>query len=182
MRTQQQRRVLARTEMRKLIHERTLFQGHSYTSASLPHAWHHVREAIDVKHLFEHYEAKGRVCLSEYPDNDVGLEDMKGDMFCPQVNSDINPNLLTKQEREYEQWLERVGVWTVDVSAVSPDGVEEMVECMAGVEGGLDHLDSGYLVDFMLAGLDALAPIPRWHPDHWVEQCLMIIELESSHE
>jgi hypothetical protein len=68
--------------------------------------------------IIPHYDAsddwetgQGRVRIIESPDYHCDMDDLKGDCFNPDVNTDINPNRLAREERGFEDRVNRDGVW-----------------------------------------------------------------------
>lgn len=52
-----------------------------------------------------------RVRIVEHPDEILRMDDLKGDCFNPDVNSNINPNRLEREESEFEARVRDNGVW-----------------------------------------------------------------------
>jgi hypothetical protein len=56
-------------------------------------------------------EGDSRVRIVAMPDDHCQMDDLKGDCFNPRVNSDINPNKLARDEKEFEERVASEGVW-----------------------------------------------------------------------
>ena len=95
-----------------------------------------------------------RVRIVAMPDNCLQMDDLKGDCFNPHVNSDINPNRLAREEREFEDRVYREGVW--GFRAEYWNG-EEWIETDSiwGFVGD-DFIGSGYDDDLVESALDSL--------------------------
>lgn len=95
-----------------------------------------------------------RVRIVEMPDHHAEMDDLKGDCFNPDVNSDINRNRLTREEREFEERVNRDGVH--GYRAEYWDGAEWIeADSIWGFVGD-DFIGSGYDDDLMESTLDAL--------------------------
>lgn len=55
----------------------------------------------------------GNVRLQIIPDEMADYAHLAGDSFNPDVNSDISPSLLERQEKEFKERINRDGVWGV---------------------------------------------------------------------
>ena len=75
----------------------------------------HVRDLFEGKEQFKNYR------LLEYIDIHADLEDLKGDMFNPKHNPDINPITLKEQEIEFEEQVNREGVFGYVLEKWNPE-------------------------------------------------------------
>jgi len=100
-------------------------------------------------------EGDARVRIVEHGDDHCSMDDLKGECYNPDVNSDINPNILKRQEREFESMVESDGVWGYVAQYWDGDSWEE-TDSIWGFAG--DSFDeSGYDGDLKQSALDALA-------------------------
>lgn len=96
-----------------------------------------------------------RVRIVEMPDCFADMDDLKGDCFNPDVNTDINPNRLAREEREFEERVNSDGVW--GYRAEFWNGSEWIeTDSIFGFVGD-DFNESCYDDDLMESALDALA-------------------------
>jgi hypothetical protein len=63
-----------------------------------------------MKNSNEIYQ-KGLYRILEVLDEYATLKDLKGDCFDPEVNDDIHPNVLQRDEAAFEQEVEQEGVY-----------------------------------------------------------------------
>lgn len=80
------------------------------------------------------------------PDVGSDLENLKGDMFDPEVNPELSPEELKKEEKDFEKKIEREGVWGFVLEQWNPQkgiGWEEL----DGVWGFVGIEDDHYIVD-----------------------------------
>jgi len=59
--------------------------------------------------------------IIQVPDTCYSLKDLKGDTYCPQVNDDIPPEQLAKEERTFEREVEEEGVWGYCLQRWNPE-------------------------------------------------------------
>ena len=64
---------------------------------------------------------KGIYRIVEIQDLYMTLEDLKGDCFNPEVNSDIDPEALKRDERRFERRVEEEGVYGYALEFWNPD-------------------------------------------------------------
>ena len=69
--------------------------------------------------------------ILEIYDEFYSLEDLKGDCFNPEVNNDLNPELLIKEEKEFENLVDNSGVFGYVLEKWNTE-----------VDKGWEHLDS----------------------------------------
>lgn len=95
-----------------------------------------------------------RVRIVAVPDDCCHMDDLKGDCFNPDVNNNINPNRLAREEREFEERVAREGVW--GFRAEYWNGAEWIeTDSIFGFVGD-DFIGSNYdddLIESALAGL-----------------------------
>lgn len=60
---------------------------------------------------FTTLERAGLVELEWVPDEFCSIQELKGDGYNKDVNSDIRPSILKRQEKAFEEQVEREGVW-----------------------------------------------------------------------
>lgn len=95
-----------------------------------------------------------RVRIVEMPDYCADMDDLKGDCFNPDVNSDINPNRLSREEREFEDKVRQEGVW--GYRAEYWNGMEWIeTDSIFGFVSD-DFIGSNYDDDLIESALDAL--------------------------
>lgn len=158
-----------RERMRKQF-DNQLQGKYGYTKCALPRVYQNVVEEVTTQRCFDMMSDHGFVRLSEDPD-DLGLEDLFGDCYDPEVNSDINPNVLEKQRKAAERRLEIEGLWYVE--SVYRDAAGDGWHDADGIGGfiGNDFYGSGYEIGLWREALDGYAEqfgAPRYrdcHPD-----------------
>lgn len=94
-----------------------------------------------------------RVKLEMLPDESFSLAELKGDGFTPEVNSDVDPVVLRKQEKAYEQRVRRTGVWGIRSSYWTGRQWQAVDQIWGFV--GKDWQGSGYDLDLMEAAIEA---------------------------
>ena len=62
---------------------------------------------------FRELESHNLVRFSVIPDECYDYDNLAGDCYDPKVNSDINPKLLAKREKEFKARIARTGVWGI---------------------------------------------------------------------
>ena len=65
-------------------------------------------------------KSEGGYRILEVLDECSTLEDLKGDMFNPTSNPDIDPSVLIEEEREFEKTVEREGVYGYELQEWDP--------------------------------------------------------------
>lgn len=104
-----------------------------------------------------------RICFP--PDETSDLEDLKGDTFNPSANPDIPRTRLVREEREFEEKVEREGV--VGIVGEYFDGEDwRHADSVWGFVGEEDARDSGYMEDVMeetMRQADAAEQCPTCH-------------------
>jgi hypothetical protein len=136
----------------------------TYTRGRLPQVWQHFQRSTEIRWAFDHFHKLGLVRLEREPD-DQSFDDLFGDCYVREVNTDINPNVLAKQRKGAERRLELEGQWVIcaqfNTGWREPNtqviwGDEwETDECIGGFVGE-DFWGSGYEEDLRLAALDGL--------------------------
>jgi hypothetical protein len=148
-------------------HARRLIRGnmkealtgtYSYTKGRLPRVWEDMQRSTDIRWAYDHFRSLDLVRLEREPD-DQSFDDLHGDCYVREVNTDINPNVLNKQRMEAEQRLEDEGQWVIiaQFNAFNDDGTPEWhtADTIGGFVGE-DFFGSGYEEDLRLAALDGL--------------------------
>jgi len=160
---------LIRKHMRERFADR-LDTKRSYTRGSLPSAYQHVVEDVTTERCFALMEAHGLVVIMEDPD-DLPMDGLFGDVYCPKANPDINPNVLAKQKQEVVDRLNAEGQWFVESMYRCPEGDGwQTADGIGGFIGG-DFWGSGYETALRREALDRYAEqfgAPRYrdcHPD-----------------
>lgn len=100
-------------------------------------------------------EGDSRVRIVEHPDECACMDDLKGESFSPDVNHDINPNILAREEREFEERVQRDGVFGYVAQWWDGDDWQDADSIWGFVSD--DFTGSGYDDDLMRGALDALA-------------------------
>lgn len=86
--------------------------------------------------------------ILEILDEFANIDDLKGDCYNPEVNSDISPELLEEQEREFEQKCYDEGVFGYILEKWNPEvgqGWEHVDSCF-GFIGNYEN-EGHYIVD-----------------------------------
>lgn len=85
---------------------------YSLYRAALLRRWNDVGGEIVSKYdASDEWESgDSRVRIVEMPDDCCHMDDLKGDCFNPDVNDNINRNRLAREEREFEERVNRDGV------------------------------------------------------------------------
>lgn len=96
-----------------------------------------------------------RVRIVAIPDEHCDMDDLKGDCFNPDLNDSINPNRLAREEREFEERVNRDGVW--GFRAEYWNGAEWIETNSIWGFVGDDFIGSNYDDDLMESALDALS-------------------------
>ena len=79
--------------------------------------------------IFETEDQKFRIV--EHEDQDVIMEDLKGDCFNPKHNPDVDPEKLKEEEKHFENLVNREGVFGYVLEQWNPEPGK-----------GYEHLDS----------------------------------------
>jgi hypothetical protein len=137
-------------QARAVLHaEQTLkrwdeLNGWCFCQADTPHP-------IDPSAKPHTYAGCGAVRIERMPDEFFNIEDLEGDVFNLDVNTDINRSTLAKEQREFRQRVERDGVWGY-LAQCWVDGEWETVDSVWGFVGD-DFEQSGYDTDLMDAAM-----------------------------
>jgi hypothetical protein len=102
-------------------------------------------EPIDAK--------RGNVRLRIVPDDSCSLEDLEGDCFNPETNSDIPESRLQRDREEFIATVNREGVWGIIGEYFDGEEWQHGDSCFGFV--GEDWQHSGYDTEIMRATLDA---------------------------
>lgn len=100
----------------------------------------------------------GKIKVEAQPDTTWRYEDLSGDVFNPDVNNDICPKELKRQERNFKARIHRAGVWFVESSYwtgrdwESIEGISD--NAISGFVGS-DFFGSGYEYQLLKSALDA---------------------------
>lgn len=112
----------------------------------------HARTQIE----WEKAEAEGLVRLRVKPDDCCNLDDLLGDVYNPDVNTDIHPARLERERKQEIQRINDYGVWgIVGEYKCECCGQWTQADSVWGFVGD-DWTDSGYDSDVMQATLDEL--------------------------
>lgn len=101
---------------------------------------------------------QGKIKVEAHSDTFWRYEDLTGDVFCPQVNNDICPEKLKREERNFKARIRRAGVFFVEASYwtgrewESQTGIQDNVIC--GFVGN-DFIGSGYEFQMLETALEA---------------------------
>lgn len=93
-------------------------------------------------------ETKFRIV--EIADHTYTLEDLKGDCFCPDTNTEIDVEELKKQERDFEVKVEREGVYGYSLEVWNPEvghGWEHVDSCFGFIGQYDSKTNDHYIVD-----------------------------------
>ena len=83
------------------------------------------------------------------PDQSYSMKDLKGDMFDPKINKDVKPEILAKQEKDFEERVSQQGVWGIVGQYKCPCcGEWKSTDSVWGFVGD-DWEESGYDEDIM---------------------------------
>jgi len=100
-------------------------------------------------------EGDSRVRIVAMPDDCCDMDDLKGDWFDPDVNANINPNRLEREEREFEERVNREGVWGFRAEYWNGNEWIETDSIFGFV--GDDFIGSNYDDDLIESALDGLS-------------------------
>lgn len=111
--------------------------------------------AISRARTVTEFESRDDVRLQIIPDELCSMDDLKGDMFSPTVNTDIPRSRLEREEEEFEQRVKDDGVYGIVGEYKCPccDIWVQADSCWGFV--GDDWKESGYDADIMAATMDA---------------------------
>lgn len=96
---------------------------------------------------------EGNVAFVVLPDEGADFEDLCGDSFNPEVNTDIPAKRLEQERKDFFDKVNREGVWCYDSYFRDAQGEWEHADSICGIVGGEM---SGYDVDLMRSALSAL--------------------------
>ena len=108
---------------------------------------------------YENGSGYGPIRLSIIYDDFWNMDDLKGDCYNPDVNHDINPNVLKKQEKEFEDRVSSEGCTGLIAEYWDGTQWQEVYSCFGFV--GDDWENSGYDDDAMQSAIDAHQAIDR---------------------
>ena len=130
----------------------------SYSPGSLPGAWRHYESYVGLKAVFDRLDDAGYVYIDRR-DDDLPAYEVFGDCFDPNVNSDINPNVLKKQHAEALDRVNCEGQWIMVAKAKKDDGNYDGWEETDSIGGfvGDDFYGSGYEEQMYLSAMDYIA-------------------------
>lgn len=141
-----------------VLKTRTFKEGYSYpvTQGRLQGQYNSIRRSLAIREVFEGLESLGLVRLDIRPDDTADMEDLKGDCYNPDVNPDISPSRLAREEKEFEDTVNRDGVYGLIGEYRTDEGEEwnHADSCWGFVGEG--YKDSGYDTDIMSATISAL--------------------------
>jgi len=98
----------------------------------------------DYRIIFETDNKEYRIL--EYPDDSFGMQDLKGDSYCRKTNPDIDIVELARQEKEFEDLVNREGVFGYVLEKWNPkpgQGYEHIDSCW-GFVGQYSESDSRF--------------------------------------
>jgi len=129
-----------------------------YSPGSLPGAWRRYQSYVGLKAVFDRLDDAGYVYIDRQ-DDDLGIDDLFGDCFDPNVNSDINPNVLKKQRAAAIDRASREGLWIMVAKAKKDDSNYDGWEETDSIGGfvGDDFYGSGYEEQMYLSAMDYIA-------------------------
>ena len=114
-------------------------------------------DAAKTRVAWHQSDMQGLVRLRVVPDECSDMDNLKGDCFNPKVNADIPASRLEREERAFEDRVDRLGVWGIVGEYF--DGEEwQHADSVWGFVGE-DWQDSGYDIDVMRMTLDALTTL-----------------------
>jgi len=125
--------------------------------AALLQRWHDADgDIVDSYEASDNWsEGDSRVRIVVMPDDFCSMDDLKGDCFNPDVNDNISRNRLAREEREFEERVERDGVWGFRAEYWS--GMEWIeTDSIWGFVGD-DFIGSCYDDDLMESALNGLS-------------------------
>lgn len=98
-------------------------------------------------------DSGGFVRIVEFPEEGLTVKDLEGDMFNPEANPDINPNILKRERADYIAMIEREGIWLY-VAEFWNGSEWEQADTIGGFEGWDSFHGSGYDADLMRAAIE----------------------------
>ncbi len=94
------------------------------------------------------------------PDEHCDMENLKGDTFNREVNTDIQESRMAREEKEFEESIERDGVWGIIGEYLNPatGQWEHGDSCwgFAGYKDSTDPFENCAVIDIMDQTIDAL--------------------------
>jgi hypothetical protein len=129
---------------------------HKVTAES---AWKSAKYIVDVEQRWQLAEDNEQVRFRVEYDELADYENLAGDSFNPEVNTDIQPHILEREEREFIDKINREGVWGIigefwnGEEWIQADSVWGFV--------GDDWKGSGYDLDVKWSTLDQLSKVER---------------------
>lgn len=96
----------------------------------------------------------GSVRLRIVADDCCNFDDLEGDTFDPDVNSDVPRARLEREQKEFREKVNRDGVWGVIGEYFNGKEWVHVDSCFGFV--GEDWKESGYDIDIMRATIDAM--------------------------
>ena len=141
-------------ELRQDHINRSPYTGKVYHyKCSAERALNYAKREINVMLAWEQYEDE-LVMLEIVPDESYhSIDDLFGDIYNPDVNIDINPERLAKEEQEAIERADREGIWGIvgkfkcNCNCPRCDGWHTSDSVWGFV--GDDWKDSGYDIDVM---------------------------------
>ncbi len=126
-----------------------------YPTYPARHAWQYARDDAYCATVWPMLELWGLVRLDIVPDEVCMLEDLAGDCFNPDVNTDIPPARLAEEYRHFCDRVDRDGVWgivgewrlPIDAAVDDADAWQHADSCFGFV--GDDWKGSGHDADIM---------------------------------
>lgn len=126
---------------------------------SSSYAWREAKQRARVEYIFGRLEYKGLVALRVEPDDYYDMDDLKGDIFNPNFRDDIKPEVLKREEEEFEERVHRMGVYGIIAEYRKDENAKwEHADSCCGFIGD-DWSGSGYDIDLMSSAIDALLGI-----------------------
>ena len=96
---------------------------------------------------------EGNVAFLAVPDDCADFDDLCGDSFNPEVNTDIPAKRLEQERKDFLDKVNREGVWCYQSFFRDAQGEWEHADSICGIVG--DEM-SGYDIDLMRSALSAL--------------------------
>lgn len=118
----------------------------------------HASMALHCAKAQEAFDDLGEECvrIRVEPDECADMDSLKGDCFNPRVNPDVPRGRLEREEKAFEEKVEREGVWGFIAEYFDPrTETWEHADSCWGFVGDRDAWDAGYAYDGMRAAVDA---------------------------